>query len=509
MMISAGLQSAAQYLRMSTEHQQYSMQNQSERISSYAGEHGFLVTRTYSDAARSGIVLKNRHGLQQLLKDVVSGNATYKAVLVYDVSRWGRFQDTDEAAHYEFLCKSAGIPVHYCAESFANDGTFPSLIMKALKRTMAGEYSRELGVKIVAGQKRLLQLGFRQGGLPGYGLRRVLVSADGFRKQELKPGEHKSIATDRVILVLGPEEEVQLVREVYRDFVENKRTIPQIVQKLNFRGVGHVGTGPWTYQAVHTLLTHPKYAGFNVRGRTTARLHTRIVQVPRSEWTLVPGAFEPLTDSTVFAKTRALLDSRTTTKSNEELLEALRKVLREKGRLTSGIVAGSPDLPSVGAFRSRFGGLRHAYELIGYERGWGMKRNERYWRLKALREKLMSEIIRLAPEPITLEKRVGCWLNRLRLRGGRLVAVLMCPCIAVWKESVRWYLGPSKKENRVTVVIARATRENDAIKDIFVLPNMPSTPTRLTDDDPRLRRGVRLIDLSRFCSVVRSVRKKA
>jgi hypothetical protein len=31
-------------------------------------------------------------------------------------SRWGRFQDADESAHYEFLCKSAGIPVHYCAE---------------------------------------------------------------------------------------------------------------------------------------------------------------------------------------------------------------------------------------------------------------------------------------------------------------------------------------------------------------------------------------------------------
>jgi hypothetical protein len=57
----------------------------------------------------------------------------------YDVSRWGRFQDTDEAAHYEFLCKSAGVPIHYCAEAFANDGTLPSLIMKALKRTMAGE----------------------------------------------------------------------------------------------------------------------------------------------------------------------------------------------------------------------------------------------------------------------------------------------------------------------------------------------------------------------------------
>ena len=50
--------------------------------------------------------------------------------------------------------------------------------MKALKRTMAGEYSRELGVKVLAGQKRLARLGFKQGGRPGYGLRRMLVSSD-------------------------------------------------------------------------------------------------------------------------------------------------------------------------------------------------------------------------------------------------------------------------------------------------------------------------------------------
>jgi len=115
----------------------------------------------------------------------VGGSSNYRVILVYDVSRWGRFQDTDESAHYEFLCKSAGVPVHYCAETFANDGTLASLIMKALKRTMAGEYSRELGIKTFAGQKQLTLLGFKQGGVPGYGLRRMLISASGVRKQEL------------------------------------------------------------------------------------------------------------------------------------------------------------------------------------------------------------------------------------------------------------------------------------------------------------------------------------
>jgi DNA invertase Pin-like site-specific DNA recombinase len=88
--------------------------------------------KTYSDAARSGLSLRNRAGLKQLLKDVVDGQLEFRAVLVYDVSRWGRFQDTGEAAHYEYLCKSSGVPIHYCAEMFSNDNSVCELMLKAI-----------------------------------------------------------------------------------------------------------------------------------------------------------------------------------------------------------------------------------------------------------------------------------------------------------------------------------------------------------------------------------------
>jgi DNA invertase Pin-like site-specific DNA recombinase len=102
---------AAQYLRMSTDHQQYSLDNQADAIARYAEAHGFVVVKTFSDEARSGLSMKRRNGLKRLLKETVEGHADFKAILVYDVSRWGRFQDADEAAHYEFLCKSSGAPV--------------------------------------------------------------------------------------------------------------------------------------------------------------------------------------------------------------------------------------------------------------------------------------------------------------------------------------------------------------------------------------------------------------
>jgi DNA invertase Pin-like site-specific DNA recombinase len=152
---------AAQYVRMSTEHQQYSLQNQSAAIQKYAEANALVIVQTYSDAAKSGVILRRRPGLRQLLRDVVGGAAGYRVILVYDVSRWGRFQDTDESAHYEFLCKSAGVPVHYCAETFGNDSSFANMMMKALKRTMAGESGERLTSKLVSSLHRRHQFRLR------------------------------------------------------------------------------------------------------------------------------------------------------------------------------------------------------------------------------------------------------------------------------------------------------------------------------------------------------------
>jgi len=111
----------AQYMRMSTDHQKYSIANQTAAIAEFADRHELRVVATYTDVAKSGLYLKGRVGLQTFLRDVINNRVPYKAVLVYDVSRWGRFQDDDEAACYEFLCRKFGVKVIYCEESFTND----------------------------------------------------------------------------------------------------------------------------------------------------------------------------------------------------------------------------------------------------------------------------------------------------------------------------------------------------------------------------------------------------
>ena len=130
-------------MRISTEHQKYSITNQRSAISQYAAIRGFEIAKIYEDAGKSGLTLDGRKALKQLVQDILGGVAGFTEILVYDVSRWGRFQDPDEAAYYEHLCRRRGIHVCYCAEPFENDGSPLVVIMKSVERAMAAEFSRE------------------------------------------------------------------------------------------------------------------------------------------------------------------------------------------------------------------------------------------------------------------------------------------------------------------------------------------------------------------------------
>src|SRR5437867_11477057 len=228
---------AAAYVRMSTEHQQYSTSNQMDVIREYAKRRELKIVKEYSDEGKSGLNIRGRDSLAQMIRDVQEGRAEFAVILVYDVSRWGRFQDADESAYYEYICRQAGVAVHYCAEQFENDGSPVSTIVKSVKRAMAGEYSRELSTKVFLGACRLIQLGFKQGGTAGFGLRRMLIDQSGERKAMLKMGEQKSIQTDRVVLVRGPEEEIRVVRWIFQAFIGEGKMESEIAATLNAQGV--------------------------------------------------------------------------------------------------------------------------------------------------------------------------------------------------------------------------------------------------------------------------------
>jgi hypothetical protein len=405
--------------------------------------------------------------------------------------------------HYEFLCKSASVPVHYCAETFTNDGSLSSLIMKALKRTMAGEYSRELGVKVLAGQKRLACLGFKQGGAPGYGLRRMLISAERTPKQCMEAGDRKSIATDRVILVPGPVHEVQVVRDIYRMLVFERLTVYAIARALNRKGIRYMGDSDWDYGVVHNILTHPKYAGDHVFGRTSSKLSTPTVRLPKSEWIITAGAFEPVVSRAMFGEAQRILEGRTINKTDEEILDSLRALLAREERLSHALVANCPSAPSPSTYRKRFGGMRRAYELIGYGCSAEFDPIIIRRRTQTLHNELMTQITMLSPDKVSVVRRGGKWRTRLQIDHKRHVAVIISRTVRVWKDTIRWQVDPVSHESGLVTLLARLDPDNKEFQDFYVFHKMDRR-RRFTISlfDEWLKGGYPLKELSDFCSVV-------
>jgi DNA invertase Pin-like site-specific DNA recombinase len=360
---------AAEYVRMSTEHQQYSTLNQAAAIARYAEEHGLTVVKTYTDAGRSGLNIDGRPGLQQLIKDVQTGAADFKTILVYDVSRWGRFQDADESAYYEYLCRKSGIQITYCAEQFQNDGSITSTIVKSIKRAMAGEFSRELSVKVFNGQCRLIETGYRQGGHAGLGLRRVLVDKDGMVKATLAFGEKKNLQTDHVILVAGPKEEIRIVHKIYHWFVDDGLSEIKIAERLNKLGVKSDLDHMWKSSAVHTLLTNEKYIGNNVFNKTSKKLSSRQVMNGSSTWVRKDAAFEAIVPTELFNAARKVIDDRSAIYKKTRILDHIRSVYKKYGYLSQNLiekVGQEQGKPSPTTCQKYFNGLLNLYREVGF-----------------------------------------------------------------------------------------------------------------------------------------------
>jgi DNA invertase Pin-like site-specific DNA recombinase len=133
---------AAMYVRTATAdfHQR---ENQTAAIMACAKRYRMEIVATYEDYGKSGFISDGRAGLQRLLQDIRSGNAPFSFLLLSDISRWGRFQETDESTHYEHVCRRAGIEVIYVDEALASNKTQFSHMLRILKQAMPARYSRE------------------------------------------------------------------------------------------------------------------------------------------------------------------------------------------------------------------------------------------------------------------------------------------------------------------------------------------------------------------------------
>jgi DNA invertase Pin-like site-specific DNA recombinase len=355
---------AAQYVRMSSDQQALSIDTQKVAIALYAGQHGLEIIRTYADEGKSGVTLAGRPAMQQLLIDVTERDCPFDVILVLDVSRWGRFQDVDESAFYEWTCRKNGVRVQYVAESFLGSGTPFDSILKQLKRAMAAEYSRELAEKSRAGQVHVVNLGFAVGNLPCIGYRRQAVSAEGANKGVLFPRDRKPALNDRVRWILGPLEEVEAVRRIFDDYTAGV-SLTAIANRLHSQGMRSHDGAVLNATKMRVLLKTEAVTGTFAWGARRRRAITNIPELAnRATNNMVP----PIIDRPTWEKAQVMLKAATWVRHfgmpREVLIDKLRLALTKNPRLTSrGFRAMGLADPLT--YLRHFGSLFPAYAAAG------------------------------------------------------------------------------------------------------------------------------------------------
>ena len=497
---------AAQYVRMSTDYQRYSIENQAAVIAAYAQAHDLSIVRTYRDEGESGLKLKNRPGLIQLLDDVRSDRADFGHILVYDVSRWGRFQDVDESAHHEFICKQAGIKVAYCAEQFDNDGSMVSNIVKNIKRVMAAEHSRELSVKVHAGACRFARLGFQLGGPCPYALQRLLVDEKLQPKGLLKKGDRKYLQTDHVRLRPGPASEVEVVKWMFHRFLK-VRSEQAIARELNRHRIPTKNGGRWRGPLITRILKNENYVGNMIYNRRSTKLRGNHVYNPPNVWIRSEGCIEPIVGLDIFRAAKKIIEERRVDLSEQDMLARLRRTLMKEGRLSPAIINKTVGLPCHNVYIAHFGSIRNAYRLIGHT----SKRNCDYIDTRHI----------WADELAKLASRVTAMIEKI---GGRIVpsdsteGLHVNGTVSIFFRVARWVAGEKERYARRwmiqrrrlpdgLIVVIRLGERNQSILDYLLVPTTGTDrdTIRFTEKD-RGRLGVDRFETSD--ALVRSVSRR-
>ncbi len=294
----------AYYRHSAEDKQENSVEIQQEHTRKFAGQHNLDLLHEEADEGKTGL-LANRPGFDRIFNDwILNPEAPdFDYVLVYDVSRWGRFQDQDEAAYYEFRCKQQGKKVIYVSRGFPKEEqALISHLQTSIERYMAAEYSRQLSEKVFHGSRKVAEQGFSPGGTAPYGMVRVLLNEQHEPIGTLKKGEHKVIANQRVTLAPAQDETVKVIKRVYYLLTQKWLRPADIASELNKDGIPTATGKPWNAEKVVRLLTNETYIGTRLYNKTWGRLKQKKRENPRDEWVVRPNAFGAIIKPEVFKK---------------------------------------------------------------------------------------------------------------------------------------------------------------------------------------------------------------
>ncbi len=295
------------YVRVSKEDQardeKASLAQQRAAITAMAGRLGLTITddAVFADPGRSGGTAEERPGFMSLVRYCeehprLADRLGY--VLVLNDSRWGRFEDPEEATYWRVLLRRSGWIVRF-AEGDDVEDPLGRGVLRTIHSAQASAYRQAVKANARRGAMGTAAKGFWQNEAP-LGYRRVTVGG-GRPGTVLAVGQRKA-DDEQVRLTPGPDSERDVIRYMYRRYDSGEVSLGSLTRELRARWPG---LRKWGRQVVRVMLRNPAYCGDVVWMR---RPHNRTYRVrPLAEWVVTRDAHPALVSREMWNRVQARL----------------------------------------------------------------------------------------------------------------------------------------------------------------------------------------------------------
>jgi hypothetical protein len=234
----------------------------------------------------------------------------------------------------------------------------------------------------------------------------------------------------------------------------------------------------WTRATIHQVLTNEKYIGNNVYNRVSFKLKKLRVVNPPEMWIRRDCAFEAIVPQDVFFMAQGIIRARGRRYTDDELIERLRSLYKDRGTLTSLLIDDTEGMPSSSVYSLRFGGLIRAYQMVGFT----PSRDYRHLEVNRLLRRMHPEIVSRAELEIA---QVGGLVTRdattdiLHVNQEFTVSIVLARCLLLSTGRARWKIRFDTSLMPDITVVVRLDQDNETRLDYFLLP-------RIDFDRPRL-----------------------
>ena len=264
--IVAALIAAVGYIRMSSDKQEASPQQQRDAITKLAAKYGYRIIRWYTDEGVSGWKSKDKRPSFQAMIEDAQHKGDFRAILCWDQDRFSRFEPM-EFNYYCHILRTADVKIVSVAQGVLDFETLGGWLTASVNQHAKAQYSRDLSRNVTRGLIARAATGHWLG-RPPYAYDRLFTSPDGRQviRSRSGDGQHAPHGWAVRLVPADDEDAVAAVQQAFELYDATGGSLRSVLLELNAqreKGRGYYwGIGPLTY-----ALKNNAYAGDTVYGK--------------------------------------------------------------------------------------------------------------------------------------------------------------------------------------------------------------------------------------------------